>query len=230
MSAATKGEAEGLEWVGLQDLTISPMNARAETYSEDETTWTEFKADIKEHGLIEPLVAVKNPEGDGYQVLAGGRRLRALQEIYSNREGKLVAGAPSVPVHVLNVKEAVEQLTISSTENLHRQDMSPSEWAGVIAKLKKMGMNQAQIAKILHKTTAWVSMVKEGKPWVEHKKTSSSQPVPQAREFEDTECPSCGNVLGVSLQDGRIVLEAKGRESVDELERKRAAKKGGRKK
>jgi len=223
MPPSGKAEAEGLEWVGLQDLTISPMNARAEVYTEDETTWAEFKADIKEHGLIEPLVAVKNPEGDGFQVLAGARRLRALQEIYSNREGKLVAGAPAVPVHVLNVKEAIQQLTISSTENLHRQDMSPAEWAGVIGKLKKMGLNQAQMAKTLGKTPAWVSMVKEGKAWTEHKKTSSSSAIPQAREFEDTECPACGNVLGVSLQDGKIVLEAKGKEDHEE---EKAAKKG----
>ncbi|SRR5712692_10414984 len=214
---------QDLEYIGLGDLVVSEFNARASESTEEQATWEEFKADIKEKGLLQPLLVTKAKEG-GYEVLEGRRRFLALQEIYSNREGKLVEGAPAVPCEIVEVKEAIEKLILSTLGNFHRLDMSPGEYASVIAKLKKMGMNQAQIAKAFQKSTGWVSMVKEGKAWTEHKKTSSS-PVPQAREFKDTECPACGNVLGISLVDGDIVLEAKGHE--DAKEDKKSHKKKG---
>jgi ParB/RepB/Spo0J family partition protein len=208
-----------LDYVQLDKLRSSSNNART-TEIKDEA-WDYFKESIKANGIIQPLL-VKGPDAEGfYDVLAGNRRLLAMQELYSNSSGKVKAGTPDVPCDVRTVTEASDELMLSSTENLHRLNLTPQEWAEVVAKFKKMGFDQTAIAKALHRSKGWVTMVKSGKSWSEHKSKSTSRQIPQVREFEEMDCPACGNALKPRLAEGKIELEVVGREKSKEGKRKR---------
>ncbi len=94
-------------------------------------------ASVKTHGILQPLVV--RPAGDGYQLIAGERRLRAAQE----------AGLASVPVRVVdfNDQQVVEAALV---ENIQRSDLNPIEKAqGFKDYLDRFGMNHEQLAQRL---------------------------------------------------------------------------------
>ena len=72
---------------------------------------------IKAKGLIEPLIAT--PRDDGYQLVAGERRLKAAK----------LAGLKTVPIIIKTAISRQEQLEISLVENLQREDLNPIEKA-----------------------------------------------------------------------------------------------------
>lgn len=71
---------------------------------------------VRTHGVLQPLVV--RPAGEGYQLIAGERRLRAAQ----------AAGLPEVPVHVVafNDQQVFEAALV---ENIQRSDLNPIEKA-----------------------------------------------------------------------------------------------------
>lgn len=100
---------------------------------------------IRSHGVLQPLLV--RPVRDGYQLIAGERRLRACQE----------ADLQEVPVLLMDVsdKEAVELTLI---ENLQREDLNPIEEAeGYQSLANEFGMTQEQIAERVGKGRASVA-------------------------------------------------------------------------
>ena len=177
-----------LKFIPLSQLKIGDQNVRSNHPTDDE--WREFIESVRKNGVLEPLI-VANKDRDGYSVIAGSQRLRALQEIYANSGDK---ADQLVPCAVTSAAEgAIDQIKVSAIENVQRRDLSPEEWAAVVSKLKDMGQSQTQIAKMLGKSEGWVSMVKAGKPWAQHRKTRK-----RTREGDRTEifaCPNCGKSL-----------------------------------
>ena len=82
----------------------------------------ELANDIKENGLINPPVVT--PE---YQLIAGERRLRALQFLDYKQ----------IEVRVMTVKDALHQLKLEISENENRKDFSFSEKMQWAEELKK---------------------------------------------------------------------------------------------
>jgi len=76
----------------------------------------ELSDSIKSQGIIQPLL-VRN-DGNGYELVAGERRLRAAR----------TAGLKQVPVVVKKVSDA-ELLEMSIVENIQREDFNPIEEA-----------------------------------------------------------------------------------------------------
>jgi len=76
----------------------------------------ELSDSIKSQGIIQPLL-VRN-DGNGYELVAGERRLRAAR----------AAGLKQVPVVVKKVSDA-ELLEMSIVENIQREDLNPIEEA-----------------------------------------------------------------------------------------------------
>ena len=76
----------------------------------------ELSDSIKSQGIIQPLL-VRN-DGNGYELVAGERRLRAAR----------AAGLKKVPVVVKKVSDA-ELLEMSIVENIQREDFNPIEEA-----------------------------------------------------------------------------------------------------
>lgn len=100
----------------------------------------ELMQSIKEHGIIQPLIVTKTD--NGYELIAGERRLRAAQQV----------GLTEVPVIV---KEANEQkkLELALIENIQRENLNVVELARAYKQLaEEFNLNQEQLAKKLGKS------------------------------------------------------------------------------
>lgn len=97
---------------------------------------------IREHGVLQPIVAVK--EGGKYKIVAGERRWRAAK----------MAGLEKVPV-IVRTLDAQNRLELSIIENAQREDLNAIEMATAYAKLKaQFNLSPAEIAKRVGKSEA----------------------------------------------------------------------------
>lgn len=104
-------------------------------YFEDDSL-RELAVSIKEHGILQPLVVVKNDSGGGYELIAGERRLRAAR----------LANLKTVPVIARQAGE-LERLELALIENIQRADLNLIEQAQAYKKLNdEFGLTQDQIA------------------------------------------------------------------------------------
>ncbi len=100
---------------------------------------------IREHGIIEPLVAAKTPAG--YQIIAGERRWRAAK----------IVGLTTVPVLVKETT-ARGMLEMAIVENVQREDLNPIERAQAFQRLiEEFGLPLSEIAKRIGKSESYVS-------------------------------------------------------------------------
>ena len=101
-------------------------------------------ASIKEHGVLQPLVVVK--EDGKYKIVAGERRWRASK----------LAGLKEVPA-IVRTLEAQERLEISIIENAQREDLNAIEMATAYAKLKsQFNLSEDEIADRVGKSKSAV--------------------------------------------------------------------------
>lgn len=99
---------------------------------------------IKEHGVLQPLVVVK--EDGKYKIVAGERRWRASK----------LAGLTKVPA-IVRTLEAQERLEISIIENAQREDLNAIEMATAYVKLKsQFNLNEEEIADRVGKSKSAV--------------------------------------------------------------------------
>lgn len=94
-------------------------------------------ASIREHGIIEPLVARILPDNT-YELIAGERRLRAATAL----------GLTSVPVILRETKDDRDKLLLALVENLSRADLNAIEEATAYRQLnEEYGFTQEEIGK-----------------------------------------------------------------------------------
>ncbi len=99
---------------------------------------------IKEHGVLQPLVVVR--EEGKYKIVAGERRFRASK----------LAGLKEVPA-IVRTLEAQERLEISIIENAQREDLNAIEMATAYAKLKsQFNLSEEEIADRVGKSKSAV--------------------------------------------------------------------------
>ncbi|MBW2164193.1 MAG: ParB/RepB/Spo0J family partition protein, partial [Deltaproteobacteria bacterium] len=107
----------------------------------------ELVESIKEHGIIQPLIATK--EGDTYELIAGERRLRASK----------IAGLETVPVVVRQAGEQAK-LEMALIENIQRQDLNPIELAHAYRRLiDEFSLGQDAVAKRVGKSRSTVTNI-----------------------------------------------------------------------
>jgi len=121
--------------VPLNKLTVWPGNVR-KVRSRDGID--ALAASIKAHGLQQNLVVRK--DGKKYAVVAGGRRLKALQQLA--KAGDLQATFP-VPCRITAADNATE---LSLAENVIWEDMHPADQFEAFRSLTDDGMPAADIA------------------------------------------------------------------------------------
>ena len=85
--------------------------------AEDETL-SELAESIKEFGIVTPIITRPKEDGDGYEVIAGQRRVRASE----------IAGINTVPAFVLPLDRDRAIITLVDS-NLQRENILPSERA-----------------------------------------------------------------------------------------------------
>jgi ParB family chromosome partitioning protein len=105
----------------------------------------ELAASVRERGILQPLLV--RSQGDGFELIAGERRLRAAVD----------AGLKEVPVIVSNAGDA-EALEIALVENLQREDLNAIEEAeGYRTLAERFDLTQDQIAARVGKARASVA-------------------------------------------------------------------------
>jgi ParB family chromosome partitioning protein len=91
-------------------------------------------ASIREHGVIQPILVTETI--DGYQLVAGERRVRASR----------IAGLERIPAVVRQLGDR-EQLELALVENLQREDLDPLETADAYRQLiEDFGFSQDAVA------------------------------------------------------------------------------------
>lgn len=108
---------------------------------------TEFNQDrlndlvnsIREKGVVQPILVRRTQ--DGYELIAGERRLRAVKNL----------GMDKIPAIVKNVAD-IDMLEISLIENIQREELNPIEEANAFQKfITDFSFTQEKIAKALGK-------------------------------------------------------------------------------
>jgi ParB family chromosome partitioning protein len=90
---------------------------------------------VATHGVLQPVLVTRT--SDGYQLIAGERRVRAAE----------LAGLTSVPAIVRTADES-EQLALALVENIQRADLNPLDEATAFRQLiDEFGLTQEQVAQ-----------------------------------------------------------------------------------
>lgn len=127
----------GVVQVPLSSIIPNPHQPRSPIRDQD---LVELAASIEEHGIIQPLIVAKAP--DGYQLIAGERRWRAAR----------LAGLSRVPVVVKDAAPK-EMLELALVENVQRADLNALEEAQAYRQLTdEFEMTQMQVAKRVGKS------------------------------------------------------------------------------
>ncbi len=106
----------------------------------DQAGLQELAASITQYGILQPLTVRR--KGDGYELVAGERRLRAAR----------LAGLREVPCILLSVDEE-ESGMLALVENLQRRDLDFIEEAEGLARLMRLyGLSQEQAAARIGKS------------------------------------------------------------------------------
>jgi ParB family chromosome partitioning protein len=111
----------------------------------DEEALQELAASIEQHGLIQPITVMRDPENeDGFIMVAGERRFRAFQKL----------GRDSIPTIITrgNPDE------IALIENIQRENLNSIEEAEALQKMmQRHGYTQEELAKIVGKARTTIT-------------------------------------------------------------------------
>jgi ParB family chromosome partitioning protein len=121
---------------GSTEIPISRIrpNPRQPRQRIGQTELETLAASITAHGVLQPILVVETI--DGYQLVAGERRLRASQ----------LAGLDRIPAIIRQLADR-DQLELALVENLQREDLGPLEEAHAFRSLvDDFGMSQEEIA------------------------------------------------------------------------------------
>jgi len=122
-------------------------NPRQPRHHFDRAELESLISSIREHGIIEPLVARILPDRS-FELIAGERRLRAATAL----------GLTSVPVIIRETKDDRDKLLLALVENLNRQDLNAIEEAMAYRELnEEYGFTQEEIGKKVGKSRPTVA-------------------------------------------------------------------------
>ena len=130
-------EGERVQELSINAISPNPEQPRRQF---DEASLAELAASIKAHGVIQPLIVVR--QNDGYMLVAGERRWRAAR----------LAGQKTVPVIIrdLDHHQILQQALI---ENVQREDLNPLDEAAALDRLiQDFSMTQDALAQTIGKS------------------------------------------------------------------------------
>ena len=106
----------------------------------EEKSLDELKRSILEKGIIQPIIVRK--KGDGYEIIAGERRLIAARQ----------AGLKKIPALVKEISDQKDLLEIALIENIQREDLNPIDMARSYRRLMdEFGETQEMVAERMGK-------------------------------------------------------------------------------
>jgi ParB family chromosome partitioning protein len=131
--------------VPIEFLSPNPKNPRRHFGDAD---LTDLAQSIREHGVVQPVVARPSPTQAGrYEIIAGERRWRAAQR----------AGLTEIPVIVRDVNDRTA-LELAIIENVQRTDLNAVEEAqGYQQLIDDHGYTQADLGQVIGKSRSHVA-------------------------------------------------------------------------
>jgi ParB family transcriptional regulator, chromosome partitioning protein len=133
---------ERVQKILIQDIKPNPDQPRREF---DQGALQEMAQSIEQHGVVQPIIVVRQSEG--YRIVAGERRWRAAQ----------LTKLTHLPAIVRSMQE-LEEIELSLIENIQRVDLSPLEQAMSVYKLQQQfNLSLDEIAQKLGKATSTIS-------------------------------------------------------------------------
>jgi ParB family chromosome partitioning protein len=128
--------------IDIDRITPNPDQPR---FRMDEPGIEELAASIRSHGVLQPVLV--RPHGEGYQLIAGERRLLAAQR----------AGLLKIPAVVRDVPDD-QVLLLALVENIQREQLNPIEEAQAYQRLlEHLQATQEQVAASLGKERSTVA-------------------------------------------------------------------------
>lgn len=128
----------------IEDISVNPYQPRKEFSQE---AIESLSLSIKEKGILQPLIVRENKQGNGYELIAGERRLRAAKS----------AGLKEVPIIIQNLGDK-EVLEVALVENILRENLSPLEEGEAYQKLiDDFSHTQEKIAEIVGKSRSYIA-------------------------------------------------------------------------
>jgi len=126
-----------IQTIPLQHLQISELNARKTNGQHID----DLVASIAADGLLQNLTVTRG-DADNYSVVAGGRRLRALQQL--TQENRLPESlAVGIPCRVVDADVALDA---STAENTIREQMHPADEVAAYVGMAAKGKTDLEIA------------------------------------------------------------------------------------
>ncbi|WEV59703.1 ParB/RepB/Spo0J family partition protein [Bifidobacterium sp. ESL0728] len=131
-----------IQMIKVSDLHPHPGNPR-----KDVGDVSELADSIKAQGIKQNLLVVENPDGDGYRVIWGHRRLAAAR----------LAGLETVPC-IIDSLDDKQQLELMIVENCQRRNLSAIEEADAYQGLLDLGDTAPKIAKKTGRSAKYVRL------------------------------------------------------------------------
>jgi ParB family chromosome partitioning protein len=130
-SRTEHAESPGFRTIPVASIVPNPLQPRKDF---DESELAELRSSIRANGLLQPVLV--RPKGGAFELVAGERRLRAVQSL----------GWREVPAHVREMDDQTI-LTLALIENLQRSDLNPIEEAeGYQELIDRFTLTQQQVA------------------------------------------------------------------------------------
>ncbi|MGI5066813.1 ParB/RepB/Spo0J family partition protein [Treponema putidum] len=144
----TKSELKNISETSI--INIDPKLLQPNPYQPrktfDEETLNELAESIKEHGIIQPIVAEKNSD-NSFFIIAGERRTRAALRL----------GLKTVPVIIRSFEEK-QKLEIALIENIQREDLNAIDEALAYQEIMELtNINQEDLAKRVGKSRSAIT-------------------------------------------------------------------------
>jgi ParB family chromosome partitioning protein len=144
---------DSIFWIEVEKISPNPYQPRKEF---NESKLTALADSIRQYGILQPLVVVRNESQKedgglrvGYELIAGERRLRASK----------IAGLSQVPVVIRSGEESNQmKLELAIIENLQREDLNAIDRARAFQQLAtEFKFKHNEIAKKVGKSREYVS-------------------------------------------------------------------------
>ena len=134
----------GVTQLPIESIIPNPRQPRTSMHPEE---LQELADSIREHGIIQPLIVSRDPDGSHYVLIAGERRLEAAR----------LANLQSVPAILRQVNDQ-DRLELALIENIQRTDLMPLETAEAYRQLsEEFNLSHEEISQRVGKSRVSVS-------------------------------------------------------------------------
>jgi len=134
--------ASGINEIDIEKIVTNPFQPRRE-FSEESIE--ELAQSIKKHGLLQPIVVIK--DNDRYILVAGERRLRAFKKLGKEKIKAVITDYS---------KEDLREYAL--IENIQREDLNPVEIAlSLHSLIEEHGYTHEELAKNIGKSRTYIT-------------------------------------------------------------------------